>query len=189
MGGLNSCKFAIGVGLCLLLPSLDGCQEPGGQSASSAPVASAPASSSPVMQAVPLAGLVAYQPTQTVSPLTHCNLERLNSEMFGALPLTLNPSQANTFTGWMDPSGVGTPRFWLRFDDVQAKRYLQVPIQLTIDRPDVLASDPSAPRVSGFALRLPANAVPVGQYHVYLAVTTDTAAYVCDNGRHVNAIR
>lgn len=179
----------MGMGLCLVFPAFNGCQEPGGQSAASAPVASAPPSSSPGMQAVPPAGLVAYQPTQTVSPLANCNLERLNSEMFGALPLRLNPSQANTFTGWMDPSGVGTPRFWLRFDDVQAKRYLHVPIQLTIERPDVLASDPNAPRVSGFALRLPANEVPVGQYHVYLAVTTDTAAYVCDNGRHVNAIR
>lgn len=189
MGGLNWCKFAIGAGLCLLLPFLDGCQEPGGQSAASAPVTSAPPVSSPVMQVVPPAGLFAYQPTQTVSPLASCNLERLNSEMLGAGPLTLNPSQANTFTGWMDPSGVGTPSLWLRFDDVRAKRYLHVPIQLTIERPDVLASDPNAPRVSGFALRLLPNELPVGQYHVYLAVTTDAATYVCDNGRHVNAIR
>lgn len=186
MVGLNRWRLAVGVGFCVVIPILNGCQEPGEQSGASAPVASAPASATPAAQGAPPDALVAYQLPQTGSPLANCNLERLNSELFVAQSLTLNPSQTNTFRGWVDPAGVADPLLWLRFDDAQAKRYLHVPIKLTIERPDVLASDKSAPRVSGFELSLPRDALPAGQYHVYVAVTSGVLAHVCDNGRHVD---
>jgi hypothetical protein len=132
-----------------------------------------------------LAALTAYQPPRTVSPLANCNLERVNNDLLGAQPLKLDTSHANTFTGWIDPSGATVSRFWLRFDDAQAKHYLHAPIQLTIARPDVLAADPDAPRISGFKLQLPANILPAGQYHVYIAVTSNSTVHVCDNGRHI----
>lgn len=175
--------LALMVALALMVTA---CQEPSGQAVSSAqPVASSPiattAGNTPQHSL-----LTAYAPGAVpFKPLPNCNVERLNGNLFGAQPSMLNSAQANTITGWVDPAGVAEPKIWLRFDDAQAKRYLHVPIQLTIERPDVQTSDLGAPRVSGFELQLPASALPTGQYHVYIAMISGDAAHVCDNGRHI----
>lgn len=177
-------------GLALIIAlsmTVTACQEPSGQAASSAqPIASPPVAttaSNPSNQSL----LATYTPGALLfKPLPNCNLEWLDGNPFGAQPQTVKLAQANTITGWVDPAGVANPKIWLRFDDAQAQRYFHAPIELTIQRPDVLTNDPAAPRVSGFALQLPASALPAGQYHVYVTVTSGATAHVCDNGRHIN---
>lgn len=176
-----------GLGLMVALPMMiTACQEPNGKTVSSAqPVTSAPVTTT--ASSPPHQTLLTNYPhgAAPFKPLPNCNLERLNGDLFGAQPLMLNAAQTNTITGWVDPSGVDDPHFWLRFDDTQAKRYLHAPIQLTIQRPDVQTSDPDAPRVSGFEVRVPANALPSGRYHAYLAIQSGGVTHICDNGRHM----
>lgn len=186
MGGVNGCRLAIGMGLCLVFPALNGCQEPGGQSASSAPIVSAPAASVPVEHGAPPVGLVAYQPPQTVSPLANCNLETVDGQVFGTGVSTLQSSRVNVFNGWLDAAGVANPVYRMRFDGDDSEHHLQAPLALTEQRADVAAAHPGAPLASGFSLTLPSGALPLGSYHVYLAVESDGKTYVCDSGRHIN---
>lgn len=187
MGGVKRCRLAIGIGLCLTFPILNGCQEPVGQSTSSAPAASVPASSAPAPVAPPV-GLVAYQPPQDLSPLANCNLETADDRAFGSGALTLQSDGANAFKGWLDVSGVTNPVYRMRFDDADAGRHLQAPVFLTEQRPDVAAAHPGVPLASGFNLELTPGALPAGSYHVYLAIESGGKTYVCDNGRHIKAI-
>lgn len=188
MGGVNGCRLAMGMGLCLVFPAFNGCQEPGGQSAASAPIASAPASSAPVTQGVPPIGLVAYQPPQTVNPLANCNLETVDDQAFGSGALTLRSDRVSTFKGWLDADGIANPVYRMRFDSDNSEHHLQAPLSLTEQRADVAAAHPGAPLVSGFSLTLQSGALPPGSYHVYLAVESGGKTYVCDSGRHINAI-
>lgn len=177
---------SIGLALAMALPLVvAACQEPNGQTAASANAgtSASAAASQPLHQNLLTAYIHGAVPFK---PLPNCNLESLNSDLFGAQPLMLNPFQPNTLKGWVDPTGTTDSRLWLRFDDAQARRYLHAPLQLTIERSDVLTSDPGAPRVSGFELRLPRNSLPAGRYHIYIAVTSDSTAHICDNGRQID---
>lgn len=186
MGGVNRCRLSMGVALCLVLSALNGCQEPGGQSASSAPVAGAPASSAPAAQGAPPVGLVAYQPPQTVSPLANCNLETVDGQAFGSAASTLQSDRVSTFKGWLDTAGVANPVYRMRFDSDDSGHHLQAPLSLTEQRADVAAAHPGAPLISGFSLTLPSDALSPGSYHVYLAVESGGKTYVCDSGRHID---
>lgn len=188
MSGVNRCRLAMGVALCLVLPVLNGCQEPSGQSASSAPVASAPASSVPAAQGVPPVGVVAYQPPQTVSPLANCNLEAVNGQAFGSAASTVQSGRATIFKGWLDGAGIASPVYRMRFDSDDSGDHLQAPLSLTEQRADVASVHPGAPLLSGFSLTLPRDALSPGSYHVYLAVDSGGKTYVCDSGRHIDAI-
>jgi hypothetical protein len=182
MLGVNRCRLVIGVGLCLVFPILNGCQEPDGQSAS-APVVSAPASSA-LPPVTPPVGLVAYQSPQTVSPLANCNLEAVGDQTFGSGALTLQSGRANVFKGWLDAASVTNPVYRIRFDS--EGRHLEAPLSLTEQRADVAAAHTGAPLVSGFGMTLPSGALPPGSYHVYLAVESGDTTYVCDSGRHID---
>lgn len=186
MGGVKRRRLAIGMGLCLTFSILNGCQEPVGQSASSAPVASAPVSSAPVAPSATSVGLVAYQPPQAISPLANCNLETADDRAFGSGALTLQSNRANAFKGWLDAAGVTNPVYLMRFDSDDSGRHLQAHLSLTEQRADVAAVHPGAPLVSGFSLTLSSGALPLGSYHVYLAAESGGKTYVCDSGRHID---
>lgn len=186
MRGMNGRRFAVGMGLCLIFPILNGCQEPGGRAASSAPVVSAPVPSASASDS-PTVGLAAYQPPQIVSPLANCNLEMVDDRAFGTGTLALQSGHANVFKGWLDAAGVANPVYWIRFDDANAERHMQASFSLTEQRADVAAARPGAPLVSGFRLTLPPGVLPVGSYHVYLAVESGGKTYVCDSGRYIDA--
>jgi len=188
MRGLNGGRLATGMGCCFVFLLLNGCQEPGGQSASSAPVAGAPASSASEASGAMPVDLAAYQPSQAASSLANCNLETVNNQAFGSGALILQSGHANMFKGWLDAGGLTNPAYWMRFDDAGAGRHLQAPLSLTEPRADVAAARPGAPLVSGFSLTLPSGVLPVGSYHVYLAVESGGRTYVCDSGRHINTI-
>lgn len=186
MGGVNGYRVAIGIGICVALLALGGCQEPSKQSASSAPIASATASASPVAQDTSPVALTAYQPPQTVSPLANCNLEAVNGQPFGSGASALQSNHANVFNGWLDAAGVAGPTYRMRFDGDNSEHHLQASVSLTVQRPDVAAAHPGAPAISGFSLTLRPGALPVGSYHVYLAVESGGKTYVCDSGRHID---
>jgi hypothetical protein len=132
--------------------------------------------------------LSVYQPPQTVTPLANCNLETVNGQVFGSGALTLQSGHANVFKGWLDAAGIANPIYRMRFDSAESNRNLQAPLSLTEQRPDVAAAHPGAPMTSGFDLELSPGALPVGSYHVYLAVESGGKAYVCDSGRHIKSI-
>lgn len=188
MHQMNRCGLAVRLGSIISVAVLmAACQEPGHQGAT----AKSPVTSS---QAAPLAStahasgdVIAYTPPHaTVSkPLTECNLEYVDAIPFSSRVVALKNEQPNAFKGWIDGSSFTQPSYWLRFDDPAANRYLQVHVAQTIPRPDVQAADADAPLVSGFRVNVPANSLPVGHYHVYLAVESDDTIYNCDNGRHI----
>lgn len=136
--------------------------------------------------AAPAIQLVAYTPSSTFKPLQTCNLGMVNATTFRSQPVELKASDTNTFKGWLYASELVNPTYWLRFDGQQANSYLHTPLQLRVERPDVLAVHPDAPRVSGFTVAVPANMMPTGEYHVYLAVESGDTTYICDSGRHIN---
>lgn len=133
--------------------------------------------------------LVAYTPSSAYKPLSTCNLGMVNATTFGTQPVELKTGAVNTFKGWLFATNLDSPTYWLRLDSQQGDRYLQLPLHLDVERPDVVAMHPDAPRVSGFAATIPANALPSGQYHAYLAVTSGGTTYICDSGRHIDTIR
>lgn len=162
------------------------CQEPsGGKNAaaekteSSAPTASTSGGQSPRPR------LNAYSPSATAAPLQHCNLEAAAGTKFAGQPVALKAGQSNEFRGWVDDGSLANPEVWLRFDEVQGNSHLHAPLQLTIERQDVTAAHPDASRTPGFRLDLPANALPPGQYHAYIAAVSAGVAHVCDNGRQI----
>lgn len=164
---------------------LSACQQSGGGAENSeSPVA--PTSGG---QATVTAGgqLVAYTPG-AYKPLSTCNLGMVNATTFGTKPVELKADAVNTFKGWLFATGIESPTYWLRLDGQQGDRYLQARLRLDVERPDVVAVHPGAPRVSGFTTAIPANALPPGQYHAYLAVTSGDTTYICDSGRHIDAI-
>ena|SRR5690348_4760207 len=126
-------------------------------------------------------------PPQIVSPLANCNLEMVDDRAFGTGTLALQSGHANVFKGWLDAAGVANPVYWMRFDDTNAERHMQTSFSLTEQRADVAAARPDAPLVSGFRLTLPHGVLPVGSYHVYLAVESGGKTYVCDSGRYIDA--
>jgi hypothetical protein len=166
---------------------LSACQQSGGRSESPASQTSATS----VGQASVASGskqLEAYTPDSAYKPLLTCNLGTVNTTTFGVRPVELKADAANTFKGWLFATNLDSPTYWLRFDGQQGDRYLQSPLQLDVERPDVIALHPDAPRVSGFAVTVQANALPPGQYHAYLAVKSDDTTYICDSGRHIDAV-
>lgn len=188
MKQISSCRMAARVGLTISAAVLmAACQDQGHQGA---PIKSLVASS----QTAPLASAAtaivaaaAYTPPATVSqPLYSCNLEYVDAiTLLASVPAILKNGQSHTFKGWIDGSGYTQPTYWLRFDDPTTNRYLQMPLALTIRRPDVQKADTAAPLVSGFNVNLPASALPAGRYHVYLATKSGDATHVCDNNRSI----
>lgn len=188
MHQLNSYERAIRLGLIIGTTLLVGaCQEPSHQGSAgksaNASVTQPVASSTPKNDAIAV-----YTPSAVpTKPLADCNLEYLGTTLFGSQPLTWKSGQANLIKGWIDGSGLASPSYWLRFDDASARHHLQVRVDLTVQRPDVVSTHPGSPLVSGFELNVPAGSLPVGEYHVYLAAIAGDQAYTCDNGRHVDA--
>lgn len=175
------CGVVLGMGTLL-----GGCHQTGDQSATGQQAApSTPAAPSPGT-AVTSAKVVAYVPgTMPAKLLSSCNLEAVGTVKFGAQPMPLKSSEKKEFMGWIDASALTQPAYWLRFDSQLASRYVQVPVTLTAQRPDVASTHAGAPLVSGFEVDLPAGSLPDGKYHVYLAAEAGGTIYVCDNGRYV----
>lgn len=169
----------LAIGMSILL---GGCQGSGQQAVAEDQPAVPPANSTTAASAQ----VSPYTPgAAPAKPLSSCNLEAIGTVKYGLDPIELAAGRQNAFKGWVDASQLTQPSYWLRFDDKNASRHMHVRFDLTVKRADVVAADPNAPLVSGFTVSVPANALPVGQYHVYLAVQSGGAAYICDNGRYV----
>lgn len=188
MLGVKSYRLTLAMGFCVVFPLLNGCQEPNGQSESSAPIANMVASSAAVSSGSAPIGLTTYQPPQTTSLLANCNTETVDGKAFGATTPTVQSGSGSSFKGWLDASGVASPVYRMRFDDAAAGRYLQAPLSLTVQRSDVAAAHLGVPLVSGFDLKLSPGVLSAGTYHVYLAVESGGKTYVCDSGRHIKVI-
>lgn len=174
------CGIAIGaVGLTA------GCQQTGHQPSAGEQVVSSTSVPSSTGKATP-AQIRAYtRDAMRAKPLADCNLETIGTTRFGAQSMPLKSGKKSSFAGWIDASGLNQPTLWLRFDDQSANRNFQLPVTLTVQRPDVASTHPGAPLVSGFDIDLSAGGLPYGKYHVYLAATAAKVAYLCDNGRSV----
>lgn len=165
---------------------LGACQQTGNKSATGQQVASSSQISQSMETALTSAHVVAYTSgTMPARPLPNCNLEAAGTTKFGAQPIPLKSGEKYALAGWIDASGLVQPTYWIRFDDQAANRYLQMPVTLTIQRPDVASANAGTPLVSGFNADLPAGDLREGKYHVYLAVKASGTIYVCDNGRYV----
>lgn len=150
------------------------------KTASRTAVATAPSPATPTP--------VGYTPEGIAGAVTTCNIENFDESLFRSVPTVALLSAAHRVSGWITAPQLTAPSFWLRLDDKAHNQYFQVPVTLSVKRPDVLSSahNPAVPLLSGFSLALPSGAVPAGQYHLYLAAQTDGKTIVCDNGRQVD---
>lgn len=175
------CGVALGV-----VTLLGACHQTGNQSAmGQQATSSTPAVPSPGAT-VTSTKVVAYAPgTLPTKPLSSCNLEAVGTVKFGAQPMSLKSGERKAFMGWIDASVLAQPTYWLRFDNHSASHNLQMPVTLTVQRPDVASAHAGAPLVTGFDADVPVSDLPEGKYHVYLAARAGGTVYVCDNGRYV----
>jgi|SRR5690348_2149440 len=188
MHKLNSNRRIISfTGVIVIGVLLGGCQEPNQQAAAAKPSSTAVATpaTSQSKGAPLLTGISVYDPQASVKPISSCNLESVGSITLGQQQVKLESKEPNAFRGWVAASAQSQPSYWLRFEDRSRDRYLQLRIKLTTERPDVVSIDSAAPLISGFDVNLPANSLPAGNYHVYLAAAAGNLTYICDNGRQI----
>jgi len=152
------------------------------------PPKEASASAAAAMLAAAMPAPIAYTPEPDAGVLTSCNIEQFDKSSFQSAPAEALLSAMHSVGGWIAAPQLVAPSFWLRLDDVTHNHYFQVPVVLSVKRPDVVSSinNPAVPLASGFALKLPIRAVPAGRYHLYLAAQTGGKINVCDNGRQVD---
>lgn len=131
--------------------------------------------------------LATYESESAFAAITTCNIEAFDQTSFQSTAVDAEATVQHKISGWIAAPQIAAPSFWLRLDDKTHGRHLQAPLKLMVKRPDVAAAKnlPSFLN-SGFTLELPANAVPVGQYHVYLVAEADGETRVCDDGRQVH---
>lgn len=173
--------FCITTALAAAL-ALTGCNGANSPTAPSPNSTSAPTNHSGVETSV----MNAYVPEKKSLPLASCNLEDVDGVTFSSESTKRAVGQAHSFSGWVAAPGLDKPVYWLRFDDKQANRFFQTRINPSIERPDIVAiagNEAFSPH-SGFKVGISANALPAGQYHVYLAAAAG-GTYSCDNGRQV----
>jgi hypothetical protein len=129
----------------------------------------------------------AYTPATATSAFTQCNIESLDKAPFVAEPVDAALAQPHSLTGWVAQPGATKPTYFLRFDDKSQGRFFQQPLALSIKRADVVAAHggDGVPVLSGFQQDIPADALPPGSYHVYLAAVDGNATSLCDNGREI----
>lgn len=143
--------------------------------------ASAPASTLSVAAAP-----AAYTPEPVVGAITTCNIEAFDKTPFQSGPMDATLSMQHSISGWIAAPQLAKPSFWLRLDDKSQRRFFQMQVEPTVKRPDVAtANNPPLPLESGFMLELPVNAVPAGQYHLYLVARADGKSSICDGGRQL----
>lgn len=144
----------------------------------------APASTPSPMAVAP----TVYTPESTATVITTCNIEGFDGASFQSVPTEAMLSAKHVVSGWVAAPHLTASSFWLRLDDKVQGHYFQVQVMPSVKRPDVAssASNPPLPLDSGFMLDLPANAVPAGQYHLYMAAQAEGKSSVCDNGRQVD---
>lgn len=127
-----------------------------------------------------------FQPEATIGSFKDCNIEAMDASPFQGSPLDAESSHAHVLAGWIADPGLAHASYWLRFENKSKGLHYQVPLSLTIKRPDVVAaSNGSAPLNSGFEEQLPAQSLPPGQYHAYVAAKQGTQVTACDNGREI----
>lgn len=139
------------------------------------------------MASAKTATVSAYTPEQGSTPITSCNIETFDTTGFGVQSINATSGQVHSISGWIAFTLGGTPKYWLRLDNKQSNQYFEAPVNLSIQRPDVvaMAGNAALPLNSGFKVDMPVNALPAGEYHVYLAAIDGQAVYSCDNGRQV----
>ena len=145
-------------------------------------------SASSASAAISVSKLATYTPASNASAITSCNIETFDDAAFQAGPGTVALAVKHSVAGWIAAPQMSKPTYWLRLDDEAKGRYLQTQINMSVARPDVVAavSGASIPLISGFKLELPANEVPAGNYHIYLAAAAGSTVDICDSGRNVN---
>lgn len=132
--------------------------------------------------------LQSSQPEATIGIFKGCNIEAMDASPFQGSPLDAESSHAHVLAGWIADPGLAHASYWLRFENKSKGLHYQAPLSLTIKRPDVVAaaaSKGSVPLNSGFEEQLPAQSLPAGQYHAYVAAMQGAQASVCDNGREI----
>lgn len=130
--------------------------------------------------------LQSFQPEATIGTFKGCNIEAMDASPFNGSPLDAASSHTHVLGGWIADPGLAHASYWLRFENKSKGLRYQAPLSLTVKRPDVVAArDGSVSLNSGFEETLPAQSLPAGQYHAYVAAMQGAQVRVCDNGREI----
>lgn len=164
---------------------LAACSNGGDQATQTAASPARPATTS---RPTPAPNPVAYNPGPEGAPFTQCNIESLDQVRFQASPIQAALATRHSVAGWVADPDMAHPSYWLRLEDKSQGLYLQVKLAPSISRPDVAAHEGGGSNAlaSGFVQALPAQAVPAGRYHVYIAAVSGDSTSLCDNGRYVD---
>lgn len=152
-----------------------------------AQTAAAPARPATSLQPAPVPKLVTYNPDPVSDSFPQCNIETFDQIEFQGGPIKADLAVQHSVAGWVHDPRLEHPDYWLRLEDKSQGRYLQLTLKPSISRPDVTAreSGDSNSLLSGFTLAIPAQALPGGNYHMYIAAVSGERTSVCDNGRYI----
>ena len=134
----------------------------------------------------PLEGQASNGPSGRREPATLCNIESLNTKMFGSEAMAVTgPTRVRGWLGDEAGGDLGNPSLVLA--DESKAEVASHPLQLKLKRPDVVSAFPGKIGLenAGFEVVVDSSRLKPGIYHMYLTYSTRSREYACDNGRHV----
>ena len=163
----SPCSLALTSAL-LLLTGLTGCQEPN-EVESAEPATSGQGATG-----------------AAVETATLCNIEMVDGVLFNSEPPVATSSAR--IRGWLgSDAGKALDSPLLVMADTDKTVVRTFPLQLSIDRPDVVQAFPGSFGLekSGFEVSVSPAADSGGEYHLYLTYRSGLRSFICDNGRRI----
>lgn len=118
-------------------------------------------------------------------PVTLCNIEYINAAPFGNEPSTVNTPLV--VRGWLGSESGLLEYPQLLVADGNNSVVAQYPLQLNMDRPDVVQAYPGRAGLerSGFEVKVGLDGLGGQAYHLYLVYNSGSGRFACDNGRQI----
>lgn len=124
-----------------------------------------------------------------LSPVSECNLERLDGERFAGVPIKVQPTDTMNLVGWVaDSTSQTVPEsFELRMIGVDSNRAWKVQGHTGDARQDVqeLLGGAAGYANPGFSVEVTPAPLPHDTYRMYVVFPGTSGLLSCDNGRSV----
>lgn len=118
-----------------------------------------------------------------------CNIELFGGDVIGSEPRKAVGSFP-TISGWViDKQNHTAPTaVFLRVSTEDNQRVWYAPIQLSVERPDIVAGNENNAALlnSGFNVQVKAESLPKGLYNLQIVSSNKSEKAICDNGRRIS---
>ena len=124
--------------------------------------------------------------------IRECNLERIDGQLFSALPVEVAKSDSVTLSGWIaSTEAKSVPGILqIRLVNVTDNRAWAIAGDTGQSRDDVrkLLGGDGAYAGAGFSLKLDASSIPEGTYRLFTVFEEGDSLKSCDNGRSIRIL-